>query len=157
MLLAFGTVACRYYGYSCYFLAAIPHLRSTHTYLSKKDRQCKQYSHVDFINCVTDEIKDSPKFSNLSCIPSSFASLINYNSSSLRHCNKDDDEAILFVTNLIVERLVFYTGQIQDGVSGKCVWPCTMKTFDVQHTRLSNAGASKCLCYKSSLELFGCL
>jgi hypothetical protein len=80
--------------------------RSTHTYLSKKDRQCKQYSHLDFISCVTDEIKASPKLNNVACIPSSLAKLINYTSNNLRFCKPSDNETITSVTNVIIESLV---------------------------------------------------
>ena len=122
---------------------AKPYPRSTHTYLNKEDRQCKRYSHLDFMSCIADEIKSLPIFGTIDCIPESYAKLINSSVTEKRYCTASDNKSIIDMSVLIVEKLVFYTGQIQDGVSGNCVWPCTMKTFEVQHTRLGNAGPSK--------------
>jgi hypothetical protein len=64
----------------------------------------------------------------------------------LRFCHAKDEVPARDMANLIIKSLMFYTGQPQEGVSGRCNWPCTVKTFDVQHTRLGNAGASKLTC-----------
>ena len=122
--------------------------RSTHTYLDKTDRRCSDYLHQDFIDCISDEIKSSMKSINISCIPKSFADLLKYNSKELRFCNSSDVKSITEMKTLMAKRLMFYTGQPQEGFIGKCFWPCTSKSFTVQNARLSNAGASKSECYK---------
>ena len=93
------------------------------------------------MSCIADEIKSLPSFGTIDCIPESYAKLINSSVTEKRYCTASDNKSIIDMSVLIVEKLVFYTGQIQDGVSGN--WPCTMKTFEVQHTRLGNACPSK--------------
>ena len=81
---------------------------------------------------------------NISCIPSSIAKLIKYSSTQLRFCRGvEDQNSISEMTTLILTSLMFYTGQFEEGVTGKCYWPCTRESVNVQSARLSNGGASR--------------
>ena len=117
--------------------------RSTHTYLNKVDRPCKDYSQWDFMNCISEEIKVSMNKNNLPCIPSSFADLLNYKISRPRNCSPDDELSISAATNITINSLMHYTGRVVKGFEGKCSWPCKRQSIEAKGARFSSAATSK--------------
>ena len=117
--------------------------RSTYTYLDKVDRPCLDYSRLEYMNCVSKEIRVLLDNAHLNCMPSSFADILNYKNLSVRNCTPDDQSSILVATRITIRILQHYSGRVVEGYEGKCLMPCIRQSVEAKHAKLSWSGMSK--------------